>query len=295
MNKEIGTLLFVNIHDLFYSFAKDHDLNDYFILVSSNDIVASIQERVKISGISTGITYKSKYDNVEFVDTLRPTHSIIEYATRNLDVFAERYRSQLSSGEAFLDICSIMDMVVTSKQDVIITYSVPDEQILWPHIIREFIEDEFRLTGYLYTDIQKLNDYYSTTGNTSKWMVHPPKFYYFDIPMEYNGDFTTILNSGDVEEIKAILDMQKPVAVNMVSNELNGDDDLLSEMFYNKYTETMESRLREVLSTKDQHDLARLAKMYGERANSRNTKEEVIDKIINGIRRKSKKVKYDIG
>ena len=75
----MAALMFIDIETLVTDYAKDHDLAKWEILIVSREIVGTLALRSSSSyGITTDVEFESKYENIEFVPSLRPTPSMLE-------------------------------------------------------------------------------------------------------------------------------------------------------------------------------------------------------------------------
>lgn len=282
----MSALVFIGFSDLLTDFAKDHDLYDWEILVSSAEISGSLQMRTDSSGITGGIHYESKYDNIEFIDSLKPTPSSMESAfgrgPSNRKKFEEMYISQLLSSDAMVDICCIVDMMLEEDANVLIVTSDFECSARTHHVLRDFIEEEFGIIGYIYSDLKNLSDNYGTSGyekilNTSS----------IDVPDTFTGRNFEVITSNNmtdsVEVIKEILEAQKIIAANLAASP--GEEESLTSIFFNKFTETLEDKIKERLESKDIDLIKELCRQKKIRIIPNATKESLIDKLMYSIKK----------
>lgn len=279
----MGSLMFANFDDLITNFAKDQDLHQWVIIIASHEICGSLKTRTAFTGgVSTGINYESKYDNIEFVNSLRPTASIMEYAyTSNKTQFVELYNNQLISGEAFMDICTIVDMIVNNDCNVIITMSGYECAAKIPEYLRDFIYDQFGVYGYMFADLKRLTEYYNDKTTYEKIVESLS----FDVPDEFTGrNYLTIVSNytDDLEKTKETLELQKVVAVNMTSKV--GEENDLKSIFFNRFTEDLEDKLKEMLLNRSENDIKDLCRKKHIRIAPGSSKEMLVSKIIHEMK-----------
>ena len=279
--KNKGLLLFITFDDLLMSYAKHHDLADYSILVVSNEISGSLKVRSAMAGVSTGIAYESKYENIEFVPSLKPTPNALEYlySGNQSTRFAEMYENHLISAEPFIDLCSVVDMVVNSDCKVIVTMASYEFAGKIPWYLREFIEDEFGLHGYVYPDTERLIKHRDDKKTYEKILATID----FDVPDDFDGiHLEPILqNYGDVEAIKEKLELQKVVAASLNSRV---EDDDLKSVFFNRFTEDLESKVREILMSRTETNIKDVCRTKRIRISPSATKESLVEKILHEMR-----------
>ena len=262
------------------SFAKTHDLSEYSILIASNEIIGALKMRSTMVGVSTGIMYESKYDNIEFVSSIKPTANAMEYLYGNSrDRFMELYESHLISAEPFMDLCSIVDMVVNSDCKVLIVMAPYEFAGKIPHYLRDFIESEFSLYGYMYDDISRLIEHYSNKPMYEKIVSSLD----FDIPDDFDGvHLDPILsNYGDKDEIKEKLELQKTVAISLNSSV---EDDDIKSIFFNKFTEDLESKVKDLLMSRSDTNIKDICRTKEIRIPPNSTKESLVQKILHSMR-----------
>lgn len=289
--QKTGSLMFAGLDDLITKFARYNDLANYSILVVSAEIAASLKVRSSLGHVTTGVSYESKYDNIEFVDSLRPVASALEYAydQRNRDVFLTKYESQLLGAESFMDLCAIVDMVVNEGVDVIIVVSVYEIGGDVHGALRDFILCEFGLQGYKYDELERLITYYGK--EEYEGVV---KSLGFDIPDEFDGeDIAPIVrNIGDVDKIRERLEMQKNIAATIKSDP--GEENDITSVFFNRFTEDLQSKVKELLLKRTDDDIKDMCREKGIRITKTATRESLVDKILHEMKLDVKRVKdYD--
>lgn len=278
----MGALMFISFDDLVTDFAKDQDLHQWMIIIASHEIAGSLKTRSAISGISTGIQYESKYDNIEFVNSLRPTPSTMEHAySADKDTFIEMYNSHLLGSEPFMDICCIADMIVNSDCKVMIVMASYECAGKIPYFLKNFIEDEFGITGYLYDDLMRLTKSYSNKPLYKKVVDSIG----FRVPEEFTGrNFDVILEHycDNVEDVKEHLELQKVLAANMVADP--GEENDLTSIFFNRFTEDLQQKLRELLLKRSESEIKDLCRTKKIRIAPNSTKEFLVDKILHSMK-----------
>jgi hypothetical protein len=282
-----GSLMFISFDDLIMEFARYNDLGDYSILIASHEIAGSLKTRSVITGVSTGITYSSKYDNIEFVDSLRPTPSIMEYLYGgNRERFVEHYESHLLSSEPFTDICAIVDMVVNLGVDVLIVMASYEDAAQIPACLRDFIYDQFGLLGYVYGDLSRLVKYYDDKPTYEKIV----KTIEFEVPEEFNGKNVRCIvdNIGDVEAIREKLVLQEQVAAT-ISADPGKENDIVS-IFFNRFTEDLEDKVKDLLLQRDLEDIKDICRDKRIRILPGATKDSLVEKILHEMRLNSRRV-----
>lgn len=289
--KGTGSLMFVQLEDLVTKFARYNDLANYSILVVSTEIGATLKVKSSIGSVATGVSYESKYDNIEFVDSIRPPASALEYAydQRNRKTFLDKYESFLLSVEPFTDICAIVDMVVNECVDVIIVVSVYEHAGDVHGALRDFILGEFGLQGYKYEELERLIGYYGKEEYPA--IV---KTIGFEIPDEFDGEDVTAIvkNIGNVDKIRERLEMQKEVAATM--NAEPGEETDITTIFFNRFTEDLQSKVKELLMRRTDDDIKDMCRERGIRITKSSSKELLIDKILHEMKLDRKRVKdYD--
>lgn len=156
-----GFLMFVSVKEMFTDILKwNNDGTFPFIpkethfLVCSRDICTDMVKNNSSYGMGVSNVYQSKYCNVDFLMSLLPTPQMMEFATTsNFDEFAVDYLERLSGEYPMTDIISICDIVVNRKRPVFIICSRMDFEYQYPYILRDFIDNEFGLHGYMLDEI----------------------------------------------------------------------------------------------------------------------------------------------
>lgn len=277
----MGALLFISFEELMKDFARDNDLHDWIIIVASHEIGASLKVRSEIAGIGTGIQYESKYDNIEFVNSLRPTASVMEHISGNKETFISMYTSQLIGAEPFMDLCCIADMVVNSDCKVMIVMAAYEAAVNIPMFLKEFIEDEFGIRGYVYKDLLRLTEHYSNKSLYKKIVDTSD----FPVPEEFTGrNFDVIITNycDNYDEVKEKLELQKIVAAGMCATP--GEENDLTSIFFNKFTESLKEKLTELLLKRSDSDIKDLCRNYKIRIAPNSTKEFLVEKILHAMK-----------
>lgn len=280
-----GSLLFIKMEDLMMEFARYNDLGDYFILVVSREYSASLKLRNATGGVTTNVTCESKYDNIEFVDSLRPPAQVMEYCYGgNRETFMELYENHLLSSEPLTDLCAIVDIIVNQHEDVIITMASFESAARIDEILMRFIYDQFKVQGYLYSDLQRLVTNYGTPAY-DKIVAGMD----YKIPKEFDGKDVQVIvrNIGNEEEIKETLKAQEAVAVTMTA-EPGTENDFLT-VFFNRLTEDLESKVEERLLTRSIEDIKDVCRTKGIRIVPGSTKESLVKKILHELKLDAKR------
>lgn len=281
-----GSLLFIDFDTLFQKFARFNDLANYSIIVASHELSGSLKLRASTTGVSTGIKYESKYDNIEFVDSIRPTNGVMESMfSGNPKAVVEAYNNHLISVEPFTDLCAIVDMIVNQGCDVMILMASYECAGHAHEMLRDFILNNFWLRGYTFEELERLSNYY---GKEVYDKIVASLDY--TIPEEFDGsDFRCILrNYGDHDAIAERLETQKLVAADMMRTP--GEEDDLKSMFFNRFTEDLEHKVRDVLMERSERAIKDMCRERGIRITSTATKAILVDRIIHEMRINSHRV-----
>jgi len=273
--------MFISFDDLIMKFARYNDLANYFILIASHELNGSIKQKSTIASISTGIDYESKYDNIEFVSSLRPPASAMEYCyAGKRDMFIELYNSHLLSAEPMNDLCAIVDMAINSHCDVLIVNAAYEYAGQIPNYLQMFILDQFDFQSYLFTDLEKL----STTFDDKAAYKKVVKSLDIDIPEEFDGkDFNIILrNVGNIDKIHERLELQKGIVATMMAEP--GTENDFTTMFWNRFTESLEDKVRDLLMKRSENDIKDLCRAKTVRITPGSTKEQLVDKILHELK-----------
>lgn len=289
----MASLMFIDIETLVTDYAKDHDLAKWEILIVSREIVGTLALRSSSSyGITTDVEFESKYENIEFVPSLRPTPSMLEtlFDGNGASSFIELYKNRLIDSEPFIDICCIADMIINSDLNVMIVMTDYELKSHIAEVLREFIEEEFGIYGFMYSDLKRLETY---LGDPSydKIVESLP----FDVPDTFTGrNFEVItcqFNTDEIDKLKENLELQKAVASNI--NAKAGEEDDLTSIFFNKITETLEEKVREILNKKSLEMIRELCRKKEIRVSPSATKESLIDRIMANMKLNSvREVEY---
>ena len=93
--KGTGSLMFVQLEDLVTKFARYNDLADYSILVVSTEIGATLKVKSSIGSVATGVSYESKYDNIEFVDSI--LHRLLLLSMHTISGTGRRFSTSMKA------------------------------------------------------------------------------------------------------------------------------------------------------------------------------------------------------
>lgn len=281
-----GSLMFIDLDSLFQKFARFNDLANYNIIIASHEITGSLTLKAAMTGVSTNIKYESKYDNIEFVESIRPSSSVMEIMfSGNPSRVTESYVNQLISVEPFTDLCAIVDMVVNHGCNVIILMAPFECAGHADEILKDFILDNFCLRGYTFKELERLSNYYGEEVYDKIVATLDYK-----IPKEFDGsDFRCILrNYGEYDKIKERLELQKLIAADMMKTP--GEEDDLKSMFFNRFTEDLEHKVRDVLMGRSERAIKDMCRERGIRITSTATKATLVDRIIHEMRLDSHRV-----
>lgn len=289
-NEKRGSLLLISFDDLIMKFAKGNDLANYSILIASHEISGSLHIKTslrQIRGVANGIKYQSKYDNIEFVDSLRPTATNMEYCYADQNKFADLYRSQLLDIEPLRDLCAIVDMIVNNNCDVIIVMAAYETAGNVLEHLQMFIQDEFFLRGYTFKELERLSSSFHNKELYQKVL----KSINFEVPEDFDGeDFEVILkNYGDRQKIIDQLEVQKNIVTQMLAG-IGEDPEALENIYYNRITEQMEDALRETLLRRSLEDLKEMCRMKKIRIGLNATPEQLVEKILSSMKLTSKRI-----
>lgn len=278
----MGALMFISFDDLVTDFAKDNDLHQWMIVVASHEIAGSLKMRSSIAGVSTNIQYESKYDNIEFVSSIRPTPSIMEHAYGyDNESFIEMYNSHLLGSEPFMDLCCIVDMIVNQDCKVMIVMASYECAAKIPYFLNQFIEDEFGIHGYLYEDLLRLSKHYDNKTMYEKIV----KSMDFPVSEEFTGrnfDVITENFTDNIDEVKEKLELQKTIAASMVADP--GEENDITSIFFNRFTEDLQHKLRELLLNRSEKDIKDLCRLRKIRIAPNSSKEYLVDKILHDMK-----------
>lgn len=239
-----AVLIYMTVEEFFTEYVKMNDLSKTQIIIISRDVITDIKKKEQYNNI----TYSSKYDNVEFVPSLLPTPSSMEYIYGDDKTrFIEAYDSHLLSDESFSDLLCIADMVVNDGIDVILLSSRAEYASRFPYYLKEFTFDKFGLNICLSEELKEA-----------------------DTDEEYEA----CLNLGDIDDIKTLIDYNK--------KELT-EGKVSAEEFFNRFMEDAPTKYRKILMTKDVEYLVSLGKDKGLRLSRRKPKESLVDTIVKEV------------
>lgn len=281
-----GSLLFIDFDALFQKFARYNDLANYSIIIASHELSGSLKVKAAMTGVTTGIKYESKYDNIEFADSIRPTSTVMEAMFNgNPKRVAEMYNNHLISVEPFADLCAIVDMIVNNGCDVMIVMASYECAGHAHEMLRDFILENFWLRGYTFDELERLSNYYGEDVYDKILATLDYK-----VPKEFDGtDFRCILrNYGNYDEIVERLEIQKAIAADMMKTP--GEEDDLKSMFFNRFTEDLEHKVRDVLMERSERTIKDMCRERGIRITTTATKATLVDRIIHEMRIDSHRV-----
>jgi hypothetical protein len=158
-----------------------------------------------------------------------------------------------------------------------------------PNILRDFIEEEFKIRGYIYSDLKVLSDNYGSSKYGK--IVESLKF---DVPDTFTGrnfDAITknfVVPNETLESVKENLEAQKIIAANM--NARPEDEDNLESIFFNRLTEDIEDKVRAILENKPIEMIKELCRQKKIRISPGASKEFLVDKLMRNIVKESTRV-----
>lgn len=246
MSNKGGFLLVATVTEFFGKILKmnsdgqfEFKLGDCYILICSRDLTTDV---VRTAGDAND--FQSKYSNVEFVSTLLPDVSMMEYATTSgMDTFFELYVNKLYEPSRMKDVISICDVVAKRDIPIFMLVTSMDMRTQYPIILVDFIKEEFGLQGYTFEDLD---------GKDISETVYQ------------------IGNKSDI--VKAIDDH--------VDKLLKETD---KEYFLNSLVDDVEQVYREVLESKSVEELKEMAGAKMVFISRRDDKKRIIDKLIRSI------------
>ena len=239
-----GVIIYMTLEEFFTEYVKNNCINRTQILIISRDVTADIKQKERYNNI----LYSSRYDNVDFVPSLLPTPSSLEYAYGDDKTrFMEAYEGHLLSDEVFTDIICIADMVVNDGVDVIMLSSKAEFASQFPYYLKDFFYDKLGLKVCLGEQLAEA---------------------------ETDEEYDALLELGDIDDIRTIIDYNK--------KELT-EGRTSAEEFFNHFMEDAPTKYRKILQTKDVDYIVELGKDKGLRLNRRKPKDELIDAITKEI------------
>ena len=155
-----------------------------------------------------------------------------------------------------------------------------------PHVMREFIRDQFEFESYIYEDLERLSTHYDDKPTYNRIVSSMD----FDIPEEFDGEnFEVILrNIGNIDEIKEKLELQKGVAA-VLTADAGAENDFLS-MFFNRFTEDLETKVEEQLMERTEDDIKDLCRSKGIRIGIGASKASLVKKILHELKLDTKRI-----
>lgn len=246
--RKTGVILYLTTEDFFMNYVKKNPLNTTQIIIISRDIISSIKKKEQYNSI----LYDSKYDNIDFVPTLLPTPSSLEYAYGDdKSRFREAYEGHLLGDDEFSDILCIADMVVNDGIDVILLSSKAEFASTFPYILKELVQRTIGLNICLGEQLAEA---------------------------ETDEEYDKLLDLGDIEEIKRL------ISYNMVQILSGGIDEKdASKIFFNRFMENAPTKYRKILMTKSEEELLKMAREKGLRLSRKKSKDEIINAITTEV------------
>ena len=283
----MAALLIAKYSDFIEKFMMNNKISDWEIFVVSYDIGATIKmtDISEDSPMAYGdcINYVSKYENVEFLTSLRPTYNSLEIGYGDKDTFEEMYYSRLIDKNPFTDICCISDLILNENANTLILFNGVEYVTGVGQILSDFFEEEFKINAFLLDDIDRLCENFGT----SNYDIIKEQFGY-NIPESFDGTNPSVIweqITDDIDDAKKTLEAQKIIVQDL--NTKAGMNDSIESIFFNKFTETLEEKLEYILNQKDIKVIKELCKQKGISVNRNNTKEFLVKKIIREIKKNS--------
>ena len=235
----MASLLFITINDLFMDYLKNNkvDMESTNIIIASRDIETDIRRNTR-----TGTEYESKYKNIDFAIELSPTPSVLEmYTGSSSAMYIESYREQLANTTVIQkDLCAIVDMIVNESFDIIIVCSISEMNMQYFYILRDYIDEVFRLHGYIYGELKE-------------------------------NETLDVTDFGNPDEIRTMLAYQLKT--------LELIDENIGE-FFNKFKDDLADKYKNVLLSKTVEQLVELGRQKGIHVNKYKPKEVIVDHIL---------------
>lgn len=236
--------LYMTIEEFFTEYVKNNNLDNTQILIISRDIVADVKKKEGYNNIS----YFSKYDNIDFVPSLLPTPTSMEYVYGDdKSRFVEVYEGHLLGDDVFTDIICIADMVVNDGIDVIMLSSKAEFASTFPYALKDFIYNMLGLNVCLAEQLAEA---------------------------ETDEEYEKLLELGDTDDIRKLISQSKKDLT---------EGKVSEEEFFNKFMEDAPMKYRKILMTKDKDYVISIGKDKGLRMSRRKTKEELIDIITKEV------------
>ena len=108
----------------------------------------------------------------------------------------------------------------------------------------------------------------------------------FDIPDTFDGKNIEVIMehfTDDMDEVKKNLEAQKVIAANTGASP--GEENDLTSVFFNRFTEDLEDKVREILEKKDIEVIKELCRQKKIRIGHNPSKDFLIDKIMFNIKK----------
>ncbi len=241
---ERGCILFSTVNDLVRYIARDYPLKNFEVVVISKSIITE-SRRKEQRNVGNEIIDESKYDNVDFIPNLIPTTSTLSllYSGRKGGSGYEEFSSAYLNQLAEDAVFSELICLV----DMAFTDHIP--------ILVISIEIDFSM-GYpdiLMSYIEQMFGYKCYTVN------------------DFLDPEVDVCNVGDRSEIEAVLNEFKAEF-----SEANDKD-----AFFNYMVESVRVKYQGLLEKKTMEQLVQIATESGIFIRKRDTKEDIIRKIVN--------------
>ena len=241
-----GCLLMVTIEELITYLAKDHPLKDFEILVVSKDIITENRANRTTSEYGN-IVEESKYDNIDFLPNLNPNTNVLGilysdgFSGRNGEVF-EQFSEAYE--QQLSDDGIFVDLICIVG--MVVNDHIPTIVLCAP------LDKKVGFPGVLMSYIQDMFGI---------------KTYEIDDVIDPDVDVTDI---GDREAVKAAVDEYRKQYSEV--NEADG--------FFNHLIDSVRGKYKELLQKKSQAQLIEIAMNVGAVLRRKDTKEQMIDRII---------------
>lgn len=148
----MGSLMIASVNDFFGSYLRHNKLSQFELMILGRDI--NTQDQINDDG---KISYRSNFEHVNFVSGISPSTYVEQYAYGlNMTEFLSAYEHQLTTPEAMMNLCCIVDLVVNKDVNVIFLCSEREFKMGFVDPLREFIFNMFGL--YMVTSIECMYD-----------------------------------------------------------------------------------------------------------------------------------------
>lgn len=248
--KNKGFLLFVSLQEFFSDILKkntdgelDFKLGECFILICSRDVTTDVVRQRGYGGSFSKNDFQSKYNNVEFITTLLPSVDQMEYAT--------------STGiDTFVEQYTGKLYGEDQMRDIISICDVVANRDTPVFVLSTGLE--FR-SSYPYILKDFIKDEFGLIGYTMDDLEGKP--------------IDTIYDIGDKDKIAESIKEH-------IDSVLRQYD---KEYFFNTLMDDMEKACRDIMNSKSEEELRTIAKSKSIFISRRDTKERIVEKIIEDI------------